>query len=144
MWRPLAFEAKGRSTSSLTGSVHVGAQRDDLARQGALEQPDHAGAADAGLHLSRAPAGAPPARRCDLLVGELRVGVDVAAPVDHARLDGGHAGLDVGQAGGIDGLGGVAGASSAAAEREGAGVSFIGCLRGVGPVAVASGLLWGW
>ena len=75
--------------------VHVGAQRDDGTRLAARQYGHDAGVRHPFAH--RVPealqVGGDKSRRAEFAVSELRMLVDVAAPRDHARLDG--AGLAV-------------------------------------------------
>src|ERR1700738_4070071 len=85
---PLAFDAKGRPSGSLSGNASMSARhhRPWLA---ALEDGDNAGAGDAGLHLKTQhsemrsnEAGGP-----RFLLPEFRVFVDIASPRNQLAFD---------------------------------------------------------
>ena len=86
----LAVDLNGTSTRSSTGSASMSARK-ATTRPGlaALQDADHAGDADAGLHLDaelRQMLGGE-RRGARLLVGELGVLVDVAPPGDDLVLE---------------------------------------------------------
>ena len=78
--------------------VHFGAEQDGLAGIGALEEPEHAGAADALGHLETEGAKFASESRGSpgLFKGEFRVGVEVAAQLDQLVPDGGNVLPDIG------------------------------------------------
>ena len=70
--------------------IHVGAQRDDRARERALQQSDDTGVGDAALHLveaDRAQVGLHDVGGAELAVAELGMRMQVTPPRDHAGLD---------------------------------------------------------
>ena len=86
----LAFDLNGTSTRSSTGSASMSARkRDHAAGLAALQDADHAGDADAGLHLDAELLEMLGGERrgARLLVGELGMLVDVAPPGDDLVLD---------------------------------------------------------
>jgi hypothetical protein len=69
--------------------IHVGAERHHAARLSSLEDADHAGVADAGLHLvaQRRQMLGDQRRGAGLVIGELGVLMDVAPPGDDLVLE---------------------------------------------------------
>ena len=80
-------------------AVHVGTQRHHRAGPRALEQADDAGVGDLGADLVEAELAqvrGDDARGAELAVAELGVGVQIASPGDHLRLDAGDRRVDRG------------------------------------------------